>query len=135
MVVESWSHGRPTTVSRCFGWSVDAGGSRRPSSRTLLPRCRAEGFAIGRELLANAPERGRLLVQVAVVQPKFWRTTAETLRERAPHDGRGANLNHVAGWSEPQRAEHKTTAGIAALLRHSFPFDRADLFPKRVPPC
>ena len=81
----------------------------------------------GRELLASSPERGRLLVQVAVVQAKFWHTTAEMLRERAANDGRGTNLNQVAGWTAAQGAEHKTIAVIAALLRRSLPLDRTDL--------
>jgi hypothetical protein len=81
----------------------------------------------GRELLASPPERGRLLVKVAVVQAKFWHTTAETLRECAARDGQGTNLSQVAGWPEAQGAEHKTIAVIAALLRRSLPLDRMDL--------
>ena len=81
----------------------------------------------GRELLASPPERGRLLVQVAVVQAKFWHTTAQKLADSAELDGRGTNLTTVAGWPEARGAEHKTIAVIAALLKRSLPLDRADL--------
>jgi Domain of unknown function (DUF4132) len=83
--------------------------------------------ASGRELLASPPERCRLLVQVAVVQAKYWHTTAKALRERAASDGRGTNLTQVAGWPPAQSAEQKTIAVIAALLRRSLPLDRTDL--------
>jgi Domain of unknown function (DUF4132) len=81
----------------------------------------------GRELLASSPERGRLLVQVAVVQAKFWHTAAKALRERALRDGQGKNLSQVAGWPEAQGAERKMIAVISALLRRSLPLDRTDL--------
>ena len=81
----------------------------------------------GRDLLASPPERGRLLVQAAVVQAKFWHTTTEGIRKGAVHDGLGTNLTQVAGWPEAQGAEHKTIAVIAALLRRSLPLDRTDI--------
>jgi Domain of unknown function (DUF4132) len=81
----------------------------------------------GRELLASPPERGRLLVQVAVLQAQFWHANAKILRERAARDGRGTNPTQVTGWPQVQRAEHKTIAVISALLRRNLPLDRADL--------
>lgn len=81
----------------------------------------------GRDLLASSPERGRLLVQAAVVQAKYWHTTTEMLRERGVRDGQGTNLTQVAGWPEARGGENKTIAVIAALLRRSLPLDRTDL--------
>jgi len=81
----------------------------------------------GRDLLASSPERGRLLVQAALVQARFWHTTTETLRERGVRDGQGTNLTQVVGWPEARGGENKTIAVIAALLRRSLPLDRTDL--------
>ena len=81
----------------------------------------------GRDLLASSAERGRLIVQAALVQAKYWHTTTELLRERGVRDGQGTNLTQVAGWSEARGGETKTIAVIAALLRRSLPIDRIDL--------
>jgi hypothetical protein len=85
----------------------------------------------GRDLLANSPERSRLLVQAALVQARFWHTTTETLRERGVRDGQGTNLTQVVGWPEARGGENKTIAVIAALLRRSLPLDRTDLLQLR----
>src|SRR5262249_7487652 len=84
-------------------------------------------LASGRELLASSPERGRLLVQAAVVQAKFWHASREKIREHAVRDGQGINLGLVPGWPAALGAEYKTLAVIGALLRRSLPLDRADL--------
>ena len=44
-------------------------------------------FPSGRELLASSPERGRLLVQAAVVQAKFWHASRKKIRDHAGRDG------------------------------------------------
>jgi hypothetical protein len=81
----------------------------------------------GRELLASPPERGRLLLQAAVVQAQFWHASREKIRDRAVRDGQGNNLTRVQGWSAALGSEYKTLAVIAALLRRSLPLDRTDL--------
>lgn len=81
----------------------------------------------GRELLASPPERGRLLLQAAVVQAQFWHANREKIRNRAVRDGQGNNLAKVPGWSATLGAEYKTLAVIAALLRRSLPLDRTDV--------
>jgi hypothetical protein len=81
----------------------------------------------GRDLLASPPERGRLLLRVAVVQAQFWHASREKIRDRAVRDGLGTNLGKVPGWSAALGAEHKTHAVIAALLRRSLPLDRTDV--------
>jgi hypothetical protein len=84
-------------------------------------------FPSGRELLASSPERGRLLVQAAVVQAKFWHASRKKIRDHAVRDGHGSNLARVPGWSAVLGAEYKTLAVIGALLRRSLPLDRTDL--------
>lgn len=81
----------------------------------------------GRELLASSPERGRLLVQAAVEQAKFWHASREKIRDHAVHDGEANNLARVPGWSAALGAEYKTLAVIGALLRRNLPLDRTDL--------
>jgi len=81
----------------------------------------------GRELLASPPERGRLLLQVGMVQAQFWHAGREKIRDRAVRDGQGNNLTRVPGWSAALGAEYKTLAVIAALLRRSLPLDRTDV--------
>jgi Domain of unknown function (DUF4132) len=81
----------------------------------------------GRELLASSPARGRLLVQAAVAQAKFWHASREKIRDHAVRDGQGSNLARVPGWSAVLGAEYKTLAVIGALLRRSLPLDRTDL--------
>jgi len=86
-----------------------------------------KGLASGRELLASSPERGRLLVQAAVLQAKFWHASREKIRDHAVRDGLGNDLTHVPGWPAAIGAEYKTLAVIGALLRRSLPLDRADM--------
>jgi hypothetical protein len=84
-------------------------------------------LASGRELLASSPERGRLLVQAAVVQTKFWHASRKKIRDHAVRAGQGSILPRVPGWSAVLGAEYKTLAVIGALLRRSLPLDRTDL--------
>jgi hypothetical protein len=86
-----------------------------------------KALASGRELLASSPERGRLLVQAAVVQAKFWHASRAKIRDHAVRDGQGSNLARVPGWSAVLGAEYKTLTVIGALLRRSLPLDRTDL--------
>ena len=81
----------------------------------------------GRDLLASSAERGRLIVQAALVQAKYWHTATEMLRERSVRNGQKTNLTQVAGWPEARGGETKTIAVIAAFLRRSLPLDRTDL--------
>ena len=84
-------------------------------------------LASGRELLASSPERGRLLVQAAVVQAKFWHARRKKIRDHAVRAGQGTILPRIPGWSTVLGAEYKTLTVIGALLRRSLPLDRTDL--------
>jgi len=86
-----------------------------------------KGLPSGRELLASSPDRGRLLVQAAVAQAKFWHASREKIRDHAVGDGQGSNLARIPGWSAVLGAEYKTLAVIGVLLRRSLPLDRTDL--------
>jgi hypothetical protein len=86
-----------------------------------------KALASGRELLASSSERGRLLVQAAVVQAKFWHASRAKIRDQAVRDGQGSNLARVPGWSAVLGAEYKTLTVIGVLLRRSLPLDRTDL--------
>jgi len=86
-----------------------------------------KGLPSGRELLASSPDRGRLLVQAALAQAKFWHASREKIRDHAVRDGQGSNLARIPGWSAVLGAEYKTLAVIGALLRRSLPLDRTDL--------
>ena len=99
-----------------------------PEGRYLYQDVELKSLPSGRELLASSPERGRLLVQVAVMQAQFWHGTAEMIRKSVAGSAHETNLRQVAGWPEAQGAEHKTIAVITALLRRSLPLDRTDIF-------
>jgi hypothetical protein len=81
----------------------------------------------GRELLASSPDRGRLLLQAAVAQAKFWNATAKKLAEKRPRNGQTTSLTTITGSSPARGAGHKTIAVIAALLRRRLPLERIDV--------